>query len=96
MLPKARHIFGLKFQADFQTAFEGTAAKIRNQISVGKSTVRTLYDGFEKKRAQDETEKNQKAKQALDAEHLFNAKTLSSEIKLRSNALEAYVVTVVI
>ena len=87
MLPKARHIFGLKFEADFQTKFEGTVAKIRKQISDGKSTVRTLYDGFEKKRAQDETEKNQKAKQALDAEHLFNAKTLSSEIKLRSNAL---------
>ena len=87
MLPRARHIFGPKFEAEFQTAFDETVAKIRKQISVGKSTVRVMYEGFEKKRAQEETEKNQKTQKAVEAEHLFNANTLSSEIKLRSNAL---------
>ena len=87
LLPKAKHIFGVRFDDEFKDVFDETVTKIRDQISAGKTKIRELLSDIEKKRDLEESAKIQQAEKAMKAEHLFNVSALSDELKMRCDAL---------
>ena len=87
ILPRAKHVYGDDFVDNFKNIFDETVAKIRKQIFAGKTKIRDLIRDFEKDRASEEAARSQQTQEAIIAEHLFNVDTLSSEIKMRCNAL---------
>ena len=87
LLPKAKHIFDDKFDEEFKDGFEKTVAKIRKQIFSCKTKIRELNEADEKARALKEKTKYDQTQEAMLAEHLFNVSTLTTEIKMRCNAL---------